>query len=1045
MIRSALHQDHTCQLRWRVRAPDATMPARKGSATWLLADLPPGETSEWLHLAQHLAPMECVHNHFVVLFRLRKKALNNRTHRGLPEFPPKASVSQRGFHTRQAAEKNLPVRPTTSMSRIPSLSVSVRVFVLIALIMSALLSGPRIVLGQSAWYEGFEQMEPSWQRLGADVGYDIREQQRTPHIRLTGERSEWISLVGGEGGTYVHVGHEVGNARIIDELVPTIQIRSDRPGIQVLAEVTLPRSRHPQTGKPLTTLVRGTSYSMVGKWQQLRIDDLPRLLTRQTRILRNEFGPTVDPREAYVSRIVLNVYGGPGATNVWIDDLDIAGYVEAPPSSTPPIETTSGTTTSPWQSANAPTPDDNVRRRVRLDGSVLLVDDLPFFVRAVRWRGEPLNVLKVLGFNTAWLDRFPSPELLAEADQTGMWLISPAPPLPQVAPAAGYADPVTVFGSEYRSVLAWDLGEGLGDQQIDSVRQWKERLRAADSRFRRPLIARPESSLREYSRIADILVIGRPALGSSLELTDYAQWLRLRPQLARPGTPVWVVVPTDPEPTLRAQWEAMSPGNSTTMGFSAEQLRLITNLSCVSGTRGLLFESHTPLDSTDPAGETRRVILELLNLEFSLSEPWFAGGSFVAMAYSKMNPEIQAPVLLTDRAQLVIPIWAAPGSGQVPGLASQRTVSLVVPGAKEADEAYELVPWRLRRARHKHGTGGKRVTLDKFALTSQILLTQDQVVLTSCSRQARKIGPRAAELQRRLIELKMEQLERLLIPLTLAAPSTPQLKTLEADVPTLRRTAQESLQKCTQAIAGNNYADAYANAQEAMRPFRLLEREHWLAASQSVTGMAASPMLATFATLPGHWTLLRERVQRPPGTSLLAGGDFENPQAWLSAGWDHFQHSVPGVKADANLAPEAARSGALGLRLFVAPSNPDEVHQLVESPPVWITSPPVNLEARSLVVIRGWVRVPTLIEGAPDGLLVIDSLTGQALAERVLANDQWQEFVLYRACPQSGPVRVTFALSGMGTAYVDDVSIQVLTARAAPVASQVGPPVGPVR
>jgi hypothetical protein len=973
--------------------------------------------------------MGCADNHFAILSRLRKKALNSRTHRGLFKFPPKASVSQRGFYT-------------TPMSRIPSLSISVCVS--IAVIMSVLLGGPRIALGQSAWYEGFEQMEASWQRLGADVAYDIREQQRTPHIRLTGERSEWISLVGGEGGTHIYVGHDVGNARIIDELVSTIQIRSDRPGIQLLAEVTLPRSRHPKTGEPLTTLVRGTSYSTVGKWQQLRIDELPRLLTRQTHILRNEFGPTVDPREAYISRIVLNVYSGPGATNVWIDDLDIAGYVEVPPSSTPSSQAVASAAASPWQSANVPAADDDARRRVRLDGSVLLVDDRPFFVRAVRWRGEPLNVLKVLGFNTAWLDRFPSPELLAEADQTGMWLISPAPPLPQAAPAAGYGDTVAALGSEYRSVLAWDLGEGLGDQQIDSVRQWKEWIRAADSRFRRPLIARPESSLRHYSRIADILVIGRPALGSSLELTDYAQWLRLRPQLARPGTPVWVVVPTDPEPTLRAQWESMSPGSSTT-GFSAEQLRLITYLSCVSGTRGLLFESHTPLDSTNPAGEIRRVILELLNLEFTLSEPWFAGGSYAPMAYSEMNPEILAPVLCTDRAQLAIPIWAAPGAGQVPGLSSQRTVSLLVPGAKETDEAYELVPWRLRRARHKHGTGGKRVTIDKFALTSQILLTHDQLVLTSCSHQARKIGPRAAELQRRLTELKMEQFERLLIPLTLGAPSTQQLKALEADVPTLRRTAQESLRKCEHAIARRNYADACANAEEAMRPFRLLEREHWLAASQNLTGAAASPMLATFATLPGHWTLLREIAQRPSGTSLLPGGDFEKPQAWLGAGWDHFQYTVPGVEAEANLTREAAHTGEFGLQLDVTPVDSKQVPQLVESPPIWIKSAAVHLEARSLVVIRGWVRVPTSVEGTPDGLLVIDSLTGQTLAERILANDQWQEFVLYRACPQSGPVRVTFALAGMGTAYIDDVSIQLLTASAAPVASQARPPAAPVR
>ena len=35
----------------------------------------------------------------------------------------------------------------------------------------------------------------------------------------------------------------------------------------------------------------------------------------------------VDGREAYVSRVLLNIYGGPGVTNVWTDDLEVFGHV----------------------------------------------------------------------------------------------------------------------------------------------------------------------------------------------------------------------------------------------------------------------------------------------------------------------------------------------------------------------------------------------------------------------------------------------------------------------------------------------------------------------------------------------------------------------------------------------------------------------------------------------------------------------------------------------------------------------------------------------
>ncbi len=919
------------------------------------------------------------------------------------------------------------------MSRMPRSSLP-RLPILLALAALAVLC-PRPVWGQSAWYEGFEQMEPSWQVLGGDVRYEVRQHQRTPQIRHTGERSEWISVVG-ESGTCIYLAHDVGRPRVIDELVPTIQIRSDRAGIQLLAELTLPRSNHPQTGKPLTTLVRGTIYSTPGNWQQLRIDGLPQELTRQARAMRGEHKTNVDPREAYISRIMLNIYGGPGTTNVWIDDLDISGYAEtlpaaaaaaAPPSAAAPA---SAEPSPDWHSATFPTPSPDSQARVRFDRSLLLVDERSFFVKAVRWRGEPLTVLKVLGFNTVWLDRFPSGDLLAQADQTGMWLISPAPALPP--PVAGQP-PVSLpaFGPEYRSVLAWDLGEGLGEKQRDEVQAWADQIRTADSRYRRPLIARPESSLRSYSRIADILVLGRPALGSSLELAEYAHWLRLRPQLARPGTPIWVVVPTDPEPALTAQWQAMSPGGLAPTHFSPEQIRLVTYLSAGIGARGLLFESHTPLDSADPAGEVRRVAMELLNLELGLAEPWFADGKFVAMADST-DPEILAPVLERERASLVLPIWLGRGAGQVPGSAAQRTVSFRAPGIPEAHDAYEMVPGRLRWARSERVTAGTRITIDQFSLTAQVLLTQNQLYHTSRSRQASAIGRRAAELQRRLAELEMEQFEQLIVPLSLAAPGVPQLKALEADVPALRRAAQAGLQKCDRAIASRLYAEACASAQEAMRSLRLVEREHWQAASKSVPGLASSPMLATFASLRGHWELLRGVSQYAPTGGLLPGGDFENPEMWLGAGWDYFQHLPAGIAGEANLAPEAAHSGAFGLRLTVAAVDPKQVPQLVESAPIWIASAPVNVEARSLVAIRGWARAPDPIQGSADGLLVVDSLAGPALAQRIQAGDQWQEFVLYRIAPQTGPVRVTFALTGIGTAHIDDVTIQVVATSTVP-------------
>ena len=86
---------------------------------------------------------------------------------------------------------------------------------------------------------------------------------------------------------------------MIDELAPSVWIKSDRPGLQLAARIVLPRTADPRTGRPVTTIVAGSGYTDVGRWQQLRLEGIPRLLTRQVHLLRMQLGPQVDDREAY--------------------------------------------------------------------------------------------------------------------------------------------------------------------------------------------------------------------------------------------------------------------------------------------------------------------------------------------------------------------------------------------------------------------------------------------------------------------------------------------------------------------------------------------------------------------------------------------------------------------------------------------------------------------------------------------------------------------------------------------------------------------------
>ncbi len=928
---------------------------------------------------------------------------------------------------------------------------------------------------QTAWQEGFEGPQPSWHDAGENARFRILQHQRLQNDARQGKGCEWLQIES-EADPPIYFAHDVGRPRVIAELSPNVWVKSDRPGIQLAIRIVLPRSTDPKSGKPLAAIITGTAYNDVGRWQRLQIAGIPTLLTRQVHVLRMQFGPQVDDREAYVDCILLNVHSGPGITNVWIDDLEVAGYAatgtapseEQGPALSPPQQTAGAWTPKPPVSSDIATvaPGAEVsplvpvrlppvssasaedvapagsnasslprltavsgsssafsavpsaaappRRSVKLVGSILLVNGRPMFPRMIQHRGEPLSVLKRIGFNTIWLERLPAPEILEEADRLGLWLICPPP-----RAAEG---PLMDIGPAFDSVLAWDLGNDLTEAELDAVQRWAEQVRAADRRGNRPLICRPRVDLRGYSRATDLLLIDRRPLGTSLNLNDYAQWVRRQPLLARPGTSVWTTVQTQPNESLRQQLAVLDPSRPPPTVVSPDQIRLLAYTAVSAGSRGLLFLSDSPLDGPDAETQQRAMSMELLNLELELIEPWAAAGSYVASADSSAA-EVVGSVLRTERARLLLPIWSASMSQCVPPQSAANSLSLIAPGVPEASNAYELTPAGVRVLQHKRVAGGMCVTLDEFGLTTQILLAHDPLIINAVNRKTSETGRRAAELQRHLAVHKMNSVQAISGHIASRMPVN--------GPPQWLKTARENLQTCDAQLAAGNALGAAQNAQRAQRSLRMIERAYWDVAVKGLVSPVTSPAAVSFDTLPYHWQLVNRLAAGHFGPNRIAGGDFEDINTMMRAGWRYIQNSTPSLQTAVDLSPSAARSGRLGLRLLAAAADPKSPPAVVETPPVLFTSPTIPVEAGQILCIFGWVHVPSPIMGSTDGLLVVDSLTGEALADRIGQTKEWRQFALYRVAPQSGVMCVTFALSGIGEARLDDVAIQVLEGGAA--------------
>ena len=364
------------------------------------------------------------------------------------------------------------------------------------------------------------------------------------------------------------------------------------------------------------------------------------------------------------------------------------------------------------------------------------------------------------------------------------------------------------------------------------------------------------------------------------------------------------------------------------------------------------------------------------------------------------------------------------------GQAAANNLLLIAPGVPESAAAYQLLPGGIRPLRHKRTTGGMQVTIDEFGVADLVFMAQDPLVISAMSKQADAIGARAAELARRLAADKLAIVEQTAAELQRRGIAAPQYATwLSA--------ARRNLMAADGHQTQQQHQLAYLAAQRGMAPLRLIERSLWEACLQKATSPLSSPGTVCFAALPWHFRLQDRLAAALPAASGLPGGDFDDLASTMGANWQPFKHTAEGIVSAAEISAKAAHAGASGMRLAAQPENPALPPTLVETPPVWIVSPAVPVAAGDLVSIRGWVRIHPPLTATLDGLLVFDSLSGEALAERIGQAAAWREFTLHRIATRAGPLTVTFALTGLGEVLLDDVSVQVLAPRGP------GPALGP--
>ena len=849
--------------------------------------------------------------------------------------------------------------------------------------------------------ESFESAETAWRLAGSDSNARIAAQHRVFDQAHSGQGCEYIQLRASQG-TQAYLVYAITPSPVIAELTPSVFVKSDRPGIQIMVRVVLPRSLDTHEGQPIRTLLRGDLYSQSNAWQQLRVPDPLALLDRQVPILRSQYPDVViDHREAYVDLVVLNAYGGSGTTNLWIDDLEVPAHASVASSETQP--TAARAAGQPLRQPSL----SPAAEHVRMQGDVLLARGRPLMLRMIDWNGESFEALKALGFNTVRLKTVPAPEQLAQARQLDLYLVSPPP----------FSSGTGRIGHEYDPVLAWDLGGPLREADVARTRELVHHIRARDERQGRPLVCLPQAQWSAFSQLVDVLLLDPGPLElSTSEIAGLSDWIQQRRAQARLGTPVWVTVPTEPAQILVEQLETASsapaPGGVGGSGLEPDQMRLVAFRSVAAGARGLYFQSRHPLDSTDRTTHLRAKTLQLINSELSAIEAWVAAGKY-AEQLPTGNPALRVDVLETERARLLVATQQQlPGQQIVLSAQEESPVSFVVYGSPITDQALLIDGGQLEQLSQQRGTG-INIHVSNPDVIANIVLTQDPLVRNHLMRHLR--ATQQAETQLRY-EIAAHWLEA-----TKEVQQQLPAQILTTGARTALQEAEGNLRQCARLLATSDFRGSQGFARRTMANLAQARRTIWKAAVGNLASPVSIPWCGQYAGLTVHYALLDRLRSASWSANGLPAGDMESLEHMFASGWQQHELAGPGLQTSVDLSLDKLRSGRSSLRMRCASTG--ESSAALDAWPLSVSSAAVPIQPGHLVRIEGWAYVSPGADGQSGELFVADSIGGEELGLHLTSTGGWQPWALYRAAPTGGDLRVRFALLGAGEAFIDDVRV----------------------
>lgn len=895
--------------------------------------------------------------------------------------------------------------------------------------------------------EGFDGPDVSWQVAVSSRTCRVVDHRRHAQIRRFGSGSESI-IFDAQKIERAELSHGLSPARILEEPVTaTVWLRSNRSGSTLSLRVVYPHLIDPETGKIAFRWLDGETYQTDKKWQMLTCTTSQKELVRRNQLLRAQYGPQSDLRDAYVDRARLSLELGEGATELFIDELKLSPVVS------PSMDT-------PVLPADSPLGDQLPEVKIQHDR--LLLDGQAWFLTFLPYHGDPPAELANMGVNLVWIPRHDDRELIDSLQQSGIGVIA-TPPL-ATSPNGDVFDAenagLAPLSEDLDPILFWMLGNEIPASGRRRLANWQKQLLSADRRRQRPLMANVTSGERGFARLVDMLGVNRTVHGTGLDYLHYRDWLADRQMAARPGSFMWTWVDAEPAADLVQRRRAQ---HLTLPVIEPEQLRSQTYAALSGGMRGIGFWTTQGLFHDAAGAAETRLMLKQLHFEMRLLEPWLATGSPAGQAKFQVmqelnrggrqpipavsltgpvdTPQISGTLLGSDFGTLLLGTWFEKHSQFTPGQMTANEVQIVVPGIKETAKAWEVTTTEIRPLVTDRNAvpGGTLIRLSQLDVTTAIVISSDLSMGDDLRRRMREIQAESATCIVQLARAKLQRVSGVIDELRALDHAQP-------DAERMLKRARQLTEQATQHLDKKDFDDARKQGDYALQMLRVLQRAHWDDAVAAMSHPLSSPHTVCFQTLPDHWRMLNrlKGSGEMASANLLHSGNFEDEDTFRTAGWQHSQNQQPGIVAAAELIQPSDRRGYC-LRMAAGPVLDKSAPLLLAAAPVTVVTPGVPVQAGQIVRIRGKVKVLRHIAGTRDGFQISDSLAGPSGAIHWHQSGEWQQFDLLREVSATDTLTVTLTVTltlfGIGEVLVDDLAIQTLDA--APLTDQTQPTIVP--